>query len=241
MTRARTTGSDTAVARCRRDRRAAHHRHRRGLRRRGDGRRQVGAGTRPRVVRRSASTHATQRSRGFPRARRAAVRASTSSAPKCSRSPPHLGDVSSPARAAGKHHLIAPEAPTRGLIVDGNNVIGSRPDGWWRDRAGAARRLIASLQDLATRTRRSDLRSCSTAGRFADVPEGVHDGRAGRVRDARRPGRGRRSHRAERSSETASPRRSWSSRPIAALAERARALGARGRGRGCAPRSARPT
>ena len=24
------------------------------------------------------------------------------------------------------------------LIVDGANVVGSRPDGWWRDRAGAA-------------------------------------------------------------------------------------------------------
>ncbi len=31
------------------------------------------------------------------------------------------------------------------LIVDGNNVIGSRPDGWWRDRAGATRRLVALL------------------------------------------------------------------------------------------------
>ncbi|MCE0487280.1 hypothetical protein [Ornithinimicrobium sediminis] len=27
------------------------------------------------------------------------------------------------------------------VIVDGANVVGSRPDGWWRDRAGAARRL----------------------------------------------------------------------------------------------------
>lgn len=27
------------------------------------------------------------------------------------------------------------------LVVDGANVVGSRPDGWWRDRAGAARRL----------------------------------------------------------------------------------------------------
>ena len=35
------------------------------------------------------------------------------------------------------------------LIVDGNNVIGSRPDGWWRDRAGAARRLIRALQRLS--------------------------------------------------------------------------------------------
>lgn len=31
------------------------------------------------------------------------------------------------------------------LIVDGANVVGSRPDGWWRDRAGAARRLRDSL------------------------------------------------------------------------------------------------
>jgi hypothetical protein len=27
------------------------------------------------------------------------------------------------------------------VIVDGANVVGSRPDGWWRDRPGAARRL----------------------------------------------------------------------------------------------------
>lgn len=31
------------------------------------------------------------------------------------------------------------------LIVDGANVVGSRPDGWWRDRAGAAARLHARL------------------------------------------------------------------------------------------------
>ncbi|HEU4842424.1 MAG TPA: hypothetical protein VFT09_13315 [Ilumatobacteraceae bacterium] len=34
------------------------------------------------------------------------------------------------------------------LIVDGNNVIGARPDGWWRDRPGAVRRLLARLQRL---------------------------------------------------------------------------------------------
>ncbi|QJY48507.1 hypothetical protein [Pseudonocardia broussonetiae] len=33
----------------------------------------------------------------------------------------------------------------RHLVVDGANVVGSRPDGWWRDRAGAARRLAARL------------------------------------------------------------------------------------------------
>jgi predicted RNA-binding protein with PIN domain len=30
-------------------------------------------------------------------------------------------------------------------IVDGMNVIGSRPDGWWRDRAGAMRALAEEL------------------------------------------------------------------------------------------------
>ncbi|MBU8860693.1 MULTISPECIES: hypothetical protein [unclassified Micromonospora] len=34
------------------------------------------------------------------------------------------------------------------LIVDGANVVGSRPDGWWRDRAGAAVRLRDALAPL---------------------------------------------------------------------------------------------
>lgn len=37
----------------------------------------------------------------------------------------------------------------RVLVVDGANVVGSRPDGWWRDRAGAAARLHRSLTDAA--------------------------------------------------------------------------------------------
>jgi len=32
--------------------------------------------------------------------------------------------------------------------VDGMNVIGSRPDGWWRDRPGARRRLVSELAGL---------------------------------------------------------------------------------------------
>jgi len=31
------------------------------------------------------------------------------------------------------------------LVVDAANVVGSRPDGWWKDRAGAARRLHERL------------------------------------------------------------------------------------------------
>ncbi len=35
------------------------------------------------------------------------------------------------------------------LVVDAANVVGSRPDGWWRDRVGAARRLLQSVGVLA--------------------------------------------------------------------------------------------
>jgi hypothetical protein len=36
------------------------------------------------------------------------------------------------------------------LVVDVANVMGSRPDGWWRDRPGAAGRLLASLVPLVS-------------------------------------------------------------------------------------------
>jgi len=35
------------------------------------------------------------------------------------------------------------------LVVDAANVVGSRPDGWWRDRENAARRLRDALEPLA--------------------------------------------------------------------------------------------
>jgi predicted RNA-binding protein with PIN domain len=34
-------------------------------------------------------------------------------------------------------------------IVDGNNVMGARPDGWWRDRPAAQRRLVGRLEAFA--------------------------------------------------------------------------------------------
>jgi predicted RNA-binding protein with PIN domain len=34
-------------------------------------------------------------------------------------------------------------------LVDGMNVIGSRPDGWWRDRTGAMARLVEELDGFA--------------------------------------------------------------------------------------------
>lgn len=36
------------------------------------------------------------------------------------------------------------------IVVDAANVVGSVPDGWWRDRAGAAERLIARVAELTT-------------------------------------------------------------------------------------------
>jgi hypothetical protein len=38
------------------------------------------------------------------------------------------------------------------LLVDAANVVGSRPDGWWRDRAGATARLLARLSALVGRS-----------------------------------------------------------------------------------------
>jgi predicted RNA-binding protein with PIN domain len=40
---------------------------------------------------------------------------------------------------------------SRRWLVDGMNVIGSRPDGWWRDRPGAMRALTERLGDFAER------------------------------------------------------------------------------------------
>jgi hypothetical protein len=37
------------------------------------------------------------------------------------------------------------------LLVDAANVVGSRPDGWWRDRAGATGRLLERLARLPGR------------------------------------------------------------------------------------------
>jgi predicted RNA-binding protein with PIN domain len=32
-------------------------------------------------------------------------------------------------------------------LIDGNNVFGSRPDGWWNDRSGAARRFAQRVAE----------------------------------------------------------------------------------------------
>ncbi|MEV6275283.1 NYN domain-containing protein [Nocardia sp. NPDC051832] len=37
---------------------------------------------------------------------------------------------------------------TQLIVVDAANVVGAKPDGWWRDRAGAARRLLLKIATL---------------------------------------------------------------------------------------------
>lgn len=70
------------------------------------------------------------------------------------------------------------------LVVDAANVVGSRPDGWWRDRAGAAERLLTRLVALparevtspdgeAWRVVRVDV-VLEGKARSAAVPEGLH-------------------------------------------------------------------
>lgn len=41
-----------------------------------------------------------------------------------------------------------PESVDKVLVVDMANVVGSVPDGWWRDRAGAAARVLTDLAGL---------------------------------------------------------------------------------------------
>ncbi|AEV86170.1 IgA FC receptor [Actinoplanes sp. SE50] len=55
----------------------------------------------------------------------------------------------SPPAAVGAAAPAATSAPLTPLvIVDGANVVGSVPDGWWRDRAGAAARLRDNLAPI---------------------------------------------------------------------------------------------
>ncbi len=78
------------------------------------------------------------------------------------------------------------------VLVDAANVVGARPDGWWRDRAGATSRLLARLASLPGRSLAvpgGGPVTCSgvvavVEGRARDVP--TPDG----VRVARAPGSG---------------------------------------------------
>jgi hypothetical protein len=58
------------------------------------------------------------------------------------------------------------------LVVDVANVMGSRPDGWWRDRAGAASRLLAELAPLAGQVVPGPAGDEVTVSRLVAVVEG---------------------------------------------------------------------
>jgi predicted RNA-binding protein with PIN domain len=58
----------------------------------------------------------------------------------------------------------------RRVIVDGMNVIGARPDGWWRDRDGAVRRLVDQLRALG-----EPLAVVFDGRPPRDLPEGPYD------------------------------------------------------------------
>src|SRR5687768_9272407 len=63
------------------------------------------------------------------------------------------------------------------LLVDAANVVGARPDGWWRDRAGATTRLLGRLADARSRLTAPD------GGRVTEVVAVVE----GRARDVAAP------------------------------------------------------
>jgi predicted RNA-binding protein with PIN domain len=60
--------------------------------------------------------------------------------------------LASPAHPAAGYHGHEGGAVLR-LIVDAMNVVGSRPDGWWRDRDAAVRRLVELLGRYAAAQR----------------------------------------------------------------------------------------
>lgn len=51
--------------------------------------------------------------------------------------------------AALAAHWPVLQAPETGLLIDAANVVGSRPDGWWRDRVGAAALLLRDVAAAA--------------------------------------------------------------------------------------------
>ncbi|MGH9082666.1 MAG: NYN domain-containing protein [Acidimicrobiales bacterium] len=70
-------------------------------------------------------------------------------------------------------------------LVDGMNLIGSRPDGWWRDRAGARRRTV---DQLAAFGRRPDVEGVAVVFDGHDRADEVAGGRAAGVDVSFAPG-----------------------------------------------------
>jgi uncharacterized protein YaiI (UPF0178 family) len=63
------------------------------------------------------------------------------------------------------------------LVIDAANVIGSRPDGWWRDRAGAARHFTERVRATVTEGRLDPPVTLVLEGRArAGADEAIVDG-----------------------------------------------------------------
>lgn len=58
------------------------------------------------------------------------------------------------------------------LVVDAANVVGSVPDGWWKDRAGATSRLISRLSDVGVPAEAVGLEGATWFPTVAMVVEG---------------------------------------------------------------------
>ncbi len=79
------------------------------------------------------------------------------------------------------------------IVVDVANVMGARPDGWWRDRAGAAVRLHAEIAALASSGRAVLPGETGETGEtgppeFVMVLEGAANAAGSRIKEA--PGDG---------------------------------------------------
>jgi len=67
--------------------------------------------------------------------------------PAGSGEPANVGSTDGAAPASTVPHGSVAHPVTMRWVIDGNNVFGSRPDGWWNDRDGAARRFAQSVAE----------------------------------------------------------------------------------------------
>jgi hypothetical protein len=73
------------------------------------------------------------------------------------------------------------------LLIDAANVVGSRPTGWWRDRAGAARTFVARVREATAVGRLSEPVVIVLEGQ---ARAGASEGVSGGVEVVHAPGQG---------------------------------------------------
>ena len=81
-----------------------------------------------------------------------------------------IRDSTSPYRLAGDTEVV--------LLIDAANVVGSRPNGWWRDRPGAARAFVERVRAAVEAGRLTEpvvvvLEGAARGGVEAGVANGV--------------------------------------------------------------------